>query len=279
MKRLGFFLAILVSSSVFGQDGKTVVENQSLEYHLSSFLSTDAQKISVASSFQLFLKKLERKKLSIKKEKDFVRYVFSKTHQLYLKNYAQYASFGQLFTDGSYNCLTGTALYAALLTHFQIPFEVTETNYHIFLIVETEQGKILLEATDPAGGFVESVIAIEKRIASYKLNTLLAINSKSTYYQFNFNLFKSVSIHELTGLLYYNRAVDSFNHGKLHESIQSLVLANERYHSVRIDEFSTILLQAIQQSKCTDEAKEKLLSVIYPVSQESIPEALAFSNN
>lgn len=270
MKRLGFLLAVLVSCSVFGQDVQPIAASS--EYYLTTFLSTDPQ-ASSSASFESFLKKLEKKKLSIKKEKDFVRYVFSKTHQSYLKNYTQYASFGQLFTDGSYNCLTGTALYATLLTHFQIPFEVIETNYHIFLTVETKQGKILLEATDPADGFVETSLDVEKRIASYKQNTLIASNSKSSYYQFNFNLFKSVSMHELSGLLYYNRAVDFFNHRKLNESIQSLVLANERYHSPRIDEFSTILLQAIQQSKCTDEAKEKLLSVIYPISQKSIPTA------
>ena len=276
MKRFVFLLAILVSSAACGQDVQPIIESS--EYYLTTFLSTDPQESSSAS-FDYFLKKLEKKRLSIKKEKDFVRYVFSKTHQSYLKNYTQYASFGQLFTNGSYNCLTGTALYATLLTHFHIPFEVIETNYHIFLTVDTEQGKILLEATDPTDGFVESTFEVEKRIASYKQNTLIASNSKSNYYQFNFNLFKSVSMPELSGLLYYNKAVDFFNHRKLNESIQSLVLANERYQSPRIGEFSIVLLQAIQQSKCTDEAKEKLLNVIYPISQKSAPAVAVLTNN
>jgi len=266
LKKLTFLLALLISPPSFGYEGGSVASTQ---YYLNSFLSTDDQNSSVGSSFDLFLKKLEKKQTSIKKEKDFVRFIFSKTHQEYLKEYQPYASFNDLFGNGAYNCLTGTILYSVILNHFAIPFEVIETNYHIFITVETKQGKILLEATDPLNGFVDTASDIEKRIVAYKQHAVKASNSKLAYYQFNFDLFNKVSMEELHGLLYYNKAVDSFNHQQLVESIQFLEKANELYSSSRIHEFSMILLLAVQKSDWKGEMKEKYLRVIYSISEKN----------
>lgn len=270
MKKLLSVLILICSLPVFGQDAERVGAASTQSY-LSAFLSTDEKSISAISSFDSFLKKLEKKQTKIKKEKDFVRYIFSKAHQSYLKKYEPYSSFNSLFTNGAYNCLSGTILYATILNHFQIPFEVIETNYHIFLTVETKQGKVLLEATDPLNGFVETAKGIEERISGYKQNTPTVSNSNLTYYQFNFELFKSVSMEELCGLLYYNKAVDSFNHQRLEESIGFLRMAHELYYSPRIDEFSVILLLAVQQSDWHSEAKAKSLKIIYAISQKHSP--------
>lgn len=265
MKKLTFLLALLISLPSFGNGGGRVASTQ---FYLNSFLSTDDQHITTDLSFDSFLKKLERKQTSIKKEKDFVRFIFSKTHHEYLKEYQPYASFNDLFGNGAYNCLTGTILYSLILNHFDIPFEVIETNYHIFITVETKQGKILLEATDPIGGFVDTPNGIETRIATYKQNALTASNSKLAYHKFNFDLFNKVSMEELQGLLYYNKAVDSFNHQQLKDAVEFLVKAHELYTSSRIQEFSTILLQAIQQSDWNGEMKEKYQHAIYSLSEK-----------
>ena len=266
MKRL-LILLVVLTSPAFGRSEKPV-DHSGIQSNLTQFLSTDSYAVSI-KSFDAFLAKLEKKRASIKKEKDFVKFVFAKTHQTYLKKYETYPSFSELFIDGSYNCLTGTILYATILKHFQIPFEVIETNYHIFLTVETAQGKILLEATDPLAGFVDTAKGIEERISTYKQNILTASNSKATYYHFSFELFKPVSMEELQGLLYYNKAVDSFNQQKLHESVEFLVMANELYHSPRIDEFSDILSIALQQSNVSTEEKESSLKAIRAIQRNS----------
>jgi hypothetical protein len=266
LKKLIFILVVLFSLPTLGQEGNPTAVTQ---FYLQTFLSTDRQNVSSDLSFDSFLKKLEKKRISIKKEKDFVRYVFAKTHHAYLKKFESFASFNGLFENGTYNCLTGTILYAIILNHFNISHEVIETNYHIFITVNTKQGKILLEATDPLNGFVESAHDIESRIATYKQNTLTASNSKSTYFQFNFDLFNHVSMEELRGLLYYNKAVDSFNHHQLEESIQFLVEAHTLYASSRVNEFSMILSLAVQQSTWDVKQKEKYLRVIYSISEKN----------
>ena len=259
-------MALLISLPSFGTEGGPVVLTSS---YLSSFLSTDDQNFATSASFDAFLNRLEKKQHSIKKEKDFVRFIFTKTHQEFLKEYKAYAPFNGLFSNGDYNCLTGTILYALILNHFGIQYEVIETNYHIFLTVETEQGKVLLEATDPLDGFVDTAAGIEKRIATYRQNALTASNTKLSAYRFSFDLYKTVSLEELQGLLYYNKAVDAFNHQQLENSIQFLEKAHTLYSSARIQEFSTILMTAVQQSDWTAEAKEKYLQIIFSISEKN----------
>lgn len=262
MKKL-LFLLVFFTLSAQGQGSEPIAAS-----YLNSFLSADGQNISVPSTFDSFLSKLEKRRSSLS-EKEFVRYVFSKTHQKYLKKFEPSAPFNNLFINGSYNCLSGTILYAVILQHFDISYQVIETNYHIFLTVNTREGEVLLEATDPLGGYVDTEIEIAQQILAYKQHTLTASRSRLAYYQFSFDLYNTVSLEELRGLLYYNKAVDSFNHQKLEESIQYLVKANQLYSSSRTVEFSQILLLSLQQSKLDDRLKQQYTKSILSVRLES----------
>jgi len=223
----------------------------SIETNLKAFLSTDHYSAYSIKSFESFLRKLDKKNASAKSERAFVRYVFEKTHQRFLKNYEAYASLNETFDNGSYNCLTGTILFSLILHHYNIDHQVIETNYHIFIMAETAEGKILLEATDPLNGFVSSAKGIEERISLYKQN------------------------HELRGLTYYNNAVNSFNHKNLEVAVQNLVKANESYFSYRIEEFSQILLLSLQQSDLDLKTKENCMNTILSLRQKSLPVILA----
>jgi hypothetical protein len=265
LKRLPFLLILLISCSVFGQ------ESDRTEAFLSGFLSVD-QSSSSPKYFTDFLTTLEKKHAALKNERDFIEYAFTKTHQRFLKRYEAYAPISALFNkQGSYNCLTGTILYSLILDHFQIPHQVIETNYHIFILAETKQGEVLLEATDPLNGFVASSEDIKKRIKTYKENSLQTSNSTLSYYQFNFELFNTVSLKELSGLLYYNKAVDSYNHKNLQESVQLLKKAHELYSSSRIDEFSQILLLSLRQSKLEIQQRTACIKTVLSIRQDLVP--------
>lgn len=278
LKRLVYFYLLLISCTGFGQ-GVDCSAPPSTEGYLNTFLSVDQQGASAGSSFSAFLNKLEKKQLSLTQQGDFTRYIFTKTHQYYLKKYEDHASFSALFNKGSYNCLTGTILYSLILNHFHIAHEVIETNYHIFILAETNQGKILLETTDPLHGFVDTPSGIEKRISAYKKNTLYASNSKFNYYQFNTDLFNSVSIEELRGLLFYNKAVDSYNHQNLQESVQYLTKAHTLYSSSRIDEFSQIILLALQQSALENAIKVECIKTVLSIRNELLPVVASLGKN
>jgi hypothetical protein len=264
LKRLLIFFLLLISCSVHGQDKERTVAL------LNSFLGVDQTSANWNASFDAFLVKLQKKQGLFSTERDFVRYVFAKAHKQYLKEYKATAPVSDLFKTGAYNCLTGTVIYTVLLNHFGISHQVIETNYHIFILAETNEGRILLEATDPFNGFVSTPSEIESRVKTYRAN-LIATNSKEHFYHFNFELFNPVSAKELRGLLFYNKAVDAFNHKNIKESVQFLTKASELYTSPRIDEFSQILLLTLRQKTLNDQLRTECIKTILSFKRVSAP--------
>ena len=266
MKRLLLIISLLASCSVFGQE-----ESKCTTTLLNSFLSVDQTTDYSAASFDVFLKKLEKKQDVLKPGSDFIQYLFAKTHQTFLKKYEAYASMSDVFKTGSYNCLTGTIIYALLLDHFQIPHQVIETNYHIFILAETKGGAILLEATDPLNGLVTKAQEIESRMRTYKSNRTIPSSSKMHYYQFNTEMFNPVSMKELRGLLFYNKAINAYNQQNLEQSIQYLKEAHTQYASSKIDEFLQILLLTLQESNLENQLRTEYIKTVLSMKRSFTP--------
>jgi hypothetical protein len=244
---------------------------------LKTFLTPNAYNNAQSiESFQHFIAKLERKRTALKSDREFLKYVFYKTHQRFLKNYTSHATLDNTFANGNYNCLSGTILYALILNQFNIPHEVIETNYHIFILAETPEGKILMEATDPLNGFVTNHEELDMRIAVYKQNELNNATSRAdkSHYKFRFDLYNSVSLNELRGLSYYNMAVFTFNNQQLPEAVEYLMKALALYSSPRMDEFSQLVLLALQASELAPKTKENCMRAILLFQQQSVTVAV-----
>src|SRR5690349_12690184 len=220
----------------------------SLDYYLNLFTSVEGESGINDRSFNEFVNKLESKRASFRDDQAFVHHIFQKSHQKFLRNFEQYAPFRDMFGLGNYNCLTGTALYALLLEHFQIEYNIVETNYHIFILVNTEKGKILLEATDPLHGFISGSDEIEKKIEGYRKNEIQQTAADKKYYSFTFDLYNEVKLEQLLGLLHYNSAIVDYNNQKLQSAIAHLDQALELYNSPRIEEFSRVITLSVVES-------------------------------
>jgi hypothetical protein len=221
-----------------------------------------------AAAFTRFADKVREKKGS-KSDEVFLSYVFRKTHQKLLRNYEPYASFNEL-SRGTYNCLTGTALYALLLTDLGYTYKIIETNYHIFLVVSTPGGKILFEATDPANGFVTNQDAILRRFEKYAKNELPPKSSDKNYYAYSFRLFKEVNLDEMLGLLFYNQSIELYNDHQLPGAVANLDKAIKLYDSPRVHEFSKIMLLALAQSSLEASVKESCVKKIQSIRKQRI---------
>jgi hypothetical protein len=261
--RVCFLLLLLIPVLALGQSSnENTLASSKIEYYLNLFSQADNSKEVSTRQISGLAEKLEQKRSSFSHQKDFVEYVFRKTHQRFLKHYDDYVSFSEMLDNRSYNCLTGTALYALLLDHFGISYKVIETNYHIFLIANTDEGRVLLEATDPMNGFVSDAGAIEGRIRMYRQNAVQEVKSSMTYYKYNFNLYHEVNLDEMLGLLHYNFAVEAFNQNRLQESVYQLSKAVELYNSPRIEEFSRIVLFSVKESNLDPSAKARCIKDI-----------------
>jgi hypothetical protein len=230
------------------------------DYYLNLFSSSDSVS-SRSNKLASLIANLEEHRHRYNSGRKFLRHLFTKTHHKILRNYVEYCSFNSTLNKGDYNCLTGTAIYAILLTHFNIDFKVIETNYHIFLIANTADGEILFESTDPIGGFVDDDSAVLKRTNTYRENKMATVNADNSYH-YNFSMYSTVSMEELLGLLYYNYSIDAYNQKDLILAINYLDKASRFYQSERIEELSKIILLTVEEGKINTSEKEICLRKI-----------------
>ncbi len=177
-----------------------------------------------------------------------LRKVFRKVHNTVLKQYEPYADFSSLFTDGKYDCLTATTLFSYLLSDLGFDFKLVETNYHIFILVQSRHGEVLLETTDRIGGIITDPGEIAQRIGKYRLNELRVGVSENNY-QYQCKLYREVGVDGLTGLLYFNQAVKSYNQGDWLACAKYLEQAHARYATDRSAELGDILVQTLLERK------------------------------
>lgn len=151
--------------------------------------------------------------------------LFFKTHNRFLYQYDQYAGIEGLI-KGHYDCLTATSLFADILSRTGYKYKIIETNYHIFIMVSTSDGDILLETTDRVNGFISDEKRMNKIIDSYKKK---------------FNIFMTVDADQLPGLLYFNQAVKAFNAEKWDECSEKLSAAAMNTTSPQVAELAELL--------------------------------------
>ncbi len=260
MKSIFFIVVTLFSFHIMAQ------QPQGYTYHspyektvVSEFLETgmasaiDLQLISdpnlseerasaTRAKYHTILNHLSAKKESIKSEMRFLSWLFYRGHRKYLKEYASHSSLALTIHNGQYDCLSATSLYALLLNDLVFNAQVVETNYHIYLKLETQNGFYLFESTDPIHGFVTNPQEINSRLASYRQK-----DTDETTYQFKTELNSAVSITKLAGLHYYNKAIEDYNNKELMKTLILLEKASIFYHSDRIVEFGWVLAEAIRQ--------------------------------
>lgn len=197
--------------------------------------------IQVREKLNRYADELRAKQKKYKREERFLQYVFYKVHREYLKTYKHTERFNGLFNGGSYNCVSGTALYACLLTQLGYSPKIYETRYHIFLLVDLRNGqRVLFESTDPLDGFVERGNEITNRIARYLADELDILARRLTLSApFNSDeILQVVSLKELAGLHYYNMAVDLWNKENYYDAFRLLKKAAILYtESQRIKDF------------------------------------------
>lgn len=241
MRRLTVAVLLFLPILAEAQGGGSLPASSSpTKYYVNLYTASNGAVVS-ATGFMAFVGRLEKKRPSLSDDHEFVRYLFYKTHQKVLRQYRAQSTFDKALSRGEYNCLTGTAVYGMLLSHFGIPYRIIETNYHIFVLAETNKGQVLLEATDPLDGFADKPAAIEKRIATYRQNEISQVAGGKKGYLFNFDLYNEVTLDQLLGLLHYNLAIDYYNHGKIQQALTHLDKALDLYNSPRIEEFTRVM--------------------------------------
>lgn len=177
-----------------------------------------------ARSLQARISKMnDRKKL---------RTVFNAVHNDWLKIYQEEAYFGQIFEDGTFNCVTSTALYAFILDQLQIPYQIVKLPNHVYLVADPGDHGMLYESTNPMQGAISfddgfksdfvSFLLRNKRISEEEARSLSMQELFSVY----FINHQPVSLLQLAGIQYYNKGVVQYNQGFYTKSFKSFEKAS-----------------------------------------------------
>lgn len=213
----------------------------------------------VDSELDNFIVELKDKRTS--SDIEFVNQIFKKSHRKYFRVYKPYVKFSETLEARVYDCLTASSLLAGILQEFDFDVRIIETNYHIFLMISTEEGEILIESTDRYDGVITDASQIEKRISQYKENLPLQASADPAkdYFDFTMKLYQTVSPNQLPGLLYFNQAVVAYNQRNLQECVSLLEASNHYYESQRTVEFTSILVNTIIESQLDIDLKSQLI--------------------
>lgn len=157
-------------------------------------------------------------KVSSYNDKKKVKYVFNKVHERFFKKYELDSNFSDIFKDATYNCVTGTALYAHIFDFLEIPYQIKETPTHVFLVAYPRTLNILVETTVPGklGSYAPSETLMKKAVdelVEMKLITSVDVNRLGYNRAFNEYFYGDGSIakEELIGIQYFNRGISYLN--------------------------------------------------------------------
>jgi hypothetical protein len=226
-----FWLILMISTLSYAQTG--------LPELLETAHSTPENQVFINKKFSQFLaplRALDKENLSS------LRTIFRKTQKTFLHTYRAYSGIDDLFSTGYYDCLTATSLFSLVLDELGYSYSIMETNYHVFLLVRTTRGEVLVESTDRFDGLITDADAIAERVETYRNQAPTASQDQlQTYYQYNCQLYKPIHREELIGLIYYNKAVVAYNNNNWNQSRDFIAKARQRYASPRCLELEALL--------------------------------------
>lgn len=194
----------------------------------------------LSNELKSYSQKLASKKEKFDDDSEFLKYVFHTVHHKYLRTYETEVPFVGIFDRGNYNCISGTALFAFILSELNYEPRIYETRYHIFLTINQGSIDVLLETTDPLNGFVAGKKEISTRIESYIKNEKARFSKDPTLSApFDANsILEKVDMMEVAGLHYYNLGVQLFNKGNYYDAFREFKKASILYpRSKRIKDF------------------------------------------
>jgi tetratricopeptide (TPR) repeat protein len=213
------YLSDLTFSSPFEKSAFTGFSKNNYpdQFHLfiaNGSLLTESQILAAHDRFYDYLKLIDSEKLALKKADKKVKTIVSGIQNRYLMKYVSGSRFEDIFYNGNFSELAGTALYCLAFEYFKIPYEIKEEANNVYVIAYPQSEKIQIESTiasivfttfDEAfqRQFVETLrkqrIISEQEVARNSTKELF-----NTYY---FNTKSSVTISGLAGLHYLNDGI------------------------------------------------------------------------
>jgi len=213
---------------------KNLKENSSLDYLLAAgSIYFDKSSDSIQIKLADFYAEISKYKLQKKSEKKRMQLLFGLVQKKFLKKYAAIASFEEIFTNGQYNCVSGSGLYALIFDHYQIPYQIKELPTHVYLVAYPQSHKIIVESTDadskghyfPSSHVMEKFVGIMTAYEVFSKKYVEKVGYKQAFKSFIYDT-QNIGIARLSSFQYYNLALLAWGQLRLKDAWQYIEKAN-----------------------------------------------------
>lgn len=241
-------------------------KNQSLLFDL--FLSIDSE---IDTDIVLKYKERYTRELNLlssytsknSNDKKNIKFIYKNVHSAFFTKYEMENKFSDIFKNGFYNCVSGSALYGLFLSDLSIPFQIKLRPNHVFLLSYPETSQILIETTNPAMGYIDFDKNFKTNYVNYLKNTKQIskdeFNLKSIDDLFKEYYFKEeiITLENLVGIQYYNDGLYKVEDKKIEEAIYQFQKADLFYSS---PEIKLMLMSSLAEviSKCEYDKLEQI---------------------
>lgn len=176
-----------------------------------------------------------------KSPKSRMKKIFSAIHDEQLKKYELQCQFSDLFTSGTYNCLTASFLYGYVFDETGIPYEIMELPNHIYILAYPETERIKVETTNPEQGLMLADDRQKSQFVKYLKATKIISeeefknNSTDQLFDEYYLTETRINLRELVALQYYNLSIKDIEKENLDAAYQKLEKALTLYNTPRIE--------------------------------------------
>ncbi len=225
----------------------------------TSFLST------ASTQYATVLSKLNNPKLLKRSPEKKVKIIYEETHESFFDQYHEENHFSDIFRNGQYNCVSATAMYGLLFNELKIPFTIKEKPTHVYTIAYPKKEQVLVESTDPTGGFIRfsssNKQSLVNQLAKAKLISSSEVKTESVDDLFNKYYFtdEDINLNQLIGLQYVNDAIYRMNKEDIPGAFNQAEKAWMFYNSER----TSNLLLAATLEYLVDQNYESIESIKY----------------
>lgn len=241
MKRL-LLLILALSTSFSGIAMSNNIKNESFISSNEFITYWD----STSSKFQKLNLKLQKDFGRYGKSEKFLKMLFFRSQQYLLDDYNQYASVEELIETGAFDCVSGSFLIAVFLDQYGFDYDIMETSFHVFLTVNVEGEKVVLESTDGFTGFISDKDEVKVYLNNFekesKKNPLyLNPDQKLVKDLLQPSIYRAINLQQLKGLELFNRAIFYNNQKEYETAFKKIKEAEILYPSERITALSHLL--------------------------------------
>lgn len=190
-----------------------------------------------------------------KSEKSKIQKIFKKAHLHFFQKYDIDSYCGNFYSDGIFNCVTGSVFFSLVLDSLGIPFTIKEEPTHTLLLAYPDKFSIPVESTDPSMLILIPDINYKKKYVDFlierKLISKADLQAKGLENIFNDQYYSKTTISpvELIGLLYYNNGTKYLTEQNYKTAFQQYEKAYLLYPSERIRYMLELSLLAFVSDK------------------------------